>query len=161
VPNASNGRRVRGVGATWRRALVPGRRGCGSLWESRHKPGRLPQGTGGGTRLDDETIDSDPESTKRTPWTKDGFRSSWRKAVLGTAANPSPLKPIADAGLVFHGLRKSAVCMLLEAGCTEAETQAINGQSSKMVQPYARQVNRTKLAASAILKLERSGNGRL
>ena len=58
------------------------------------------------------------------------------------------------AGLVFHGLRKSAVVMLLEVGCTTAEVQAITGQSMQMVEHYAKQVNQKKLAASAILKWE-------
>jgi integrase len=93
-------------------------------------------------------------STKRRPWTSSGFRSSWRKTVLGALGKPSPLKPIADAGLTFHGLRKSAVVMLLEAGCTEAETQSITGQSSKMIAHYAKRVDRAKLAAHAIRKWE-------
>jgi len=97
-------------------------------------------------------------SSKGTPWTKDGFRSSWAKAIHGTEVNPSPLKPIADAGLVFHGLRKSAVCTMLEAGCTEAEVMSVTGQSAKMVAHYAKQVNQQKLAASAILKWERAVN---
>ena len=45
-----------------------------------------------------------------TPWTKGGFKASWRKALRG------PLAAIRDTGLVFHGLRKSAVVTLLEAG---------------------------------------------
>jgi integrase len=93
-------------------------------------------------------------STKGKPWTGSGFRSSWRKALLGKAGNTSPLRPIADAGLTFHGLRKSAVVMLLEAGCTEAEVQAITGQSPKMVAHYAKRVNRAKLATSAVRKWE-------
>jgi hypothetical protein len=55
---------------------------------------------------------------------------------------------------MFHGLRKSAVCFLLEAGCTVAETQAISGQSLQMVEHYSAMMNRRKLAASAILKWE-------
>jgi integrase len=98
-------------------------------------------------------------STKGTPWTKDGFRSSWRKAIMGTNATPSPLKPIAEAGLVFHGLRKSSVCALLEAGCSEAEVQAVTGQSPKMVAHYARRVNNSKLAANAMRKWEEAKTG--
>ena len=70
------------------------------------------------------------------------------------------MKPLKDAGLVFHGLRKSAVVFLLEAGCTDAEVSAITGQSRQMVEHYARQVNQRKLAASAILKWEAAGSGR-
>jgi len=70
------------------------------------------------------------------------------------------MKPLKDAGLVFHGLRKSAVVFLLEAGCTDAEVSAITGQSRQMIEHYARQVNQRKLAASAILKWEAAGSGR-
>ena len=94
-------------------------------------------------------------STRGTPWTKDGFRASWQKALTG------PLAPIREAKLVFHGLRKSAVVTLLEAGCSDAEVAAITGQSRQMVEHYARQVNQKKLAASAILEWERAENGSL
>ena len=94
-------------------------------------------------------------STRGTPWTSDGFRASWGKEM-----RRSSMKPLKDAGLVFHGLRKSAVVFLLEAGCTDAEVSAITGQSRQMVEHYARQVNQRKLAASAILKWEAAGSGR-
>jgi integrase len=94
-------------------------------------------------------------NTRGKPWTKSGFKASWRKALRG------PLAPIRDAGLVFHGLRKSAVVTLLEAGCSDAEVAAITGQSRQMIEHYAKQVNQRKLAASAILKWERSRNGSL
>ena len=55
---------------------------------------------------------------------------------------------------MFHGLRKSAVVFLLEAGCTDAEVAAITGQSRQMIEHYSRQVNQKKLAARAILKWE-------
>lgn len=61
---------------------------------------------------------------------------------------------VRDRGLVFHGLRKSAVVMLLEAGCTDAEVAAVTGRSRKMVEHYARQVRQKKLAAAAVLKWE-------
>jgi len=103
-------------------------------------------------------------STAGAPWTKDGFKTSWQKALAppkerkGEPPSPWPLKPIRDAGLVFHGLRKSAVVFLLEAGCSDAEVAAITGQSRQMVEHYGRQVSQRKLAASAILKWERAGN---
>lgn len=78
-----------------------------------------------------------------TPWTGDGFQASWRKC-----------RPEALDGLVFHGLRKSAVVMLLEAGCTDAEVASITGQSRQMVEHYARLVNQERLARTAILKWE-------
>lgn len=62
----------------------------------------------------------------------------------------------ADHGheLVPHGLRKNAVNALLEAGCSVAEVQAITGQSFRMVEHYARRVNRRDLGKAAILKFE-------
>lgn len=82
-------------------------------------------------------------STEGTPWR--GFQATWGKH-----------KPtlVRHHGLVFHGLRKSAVVMLLEAGCTTAEVASITGQSFKMVEHYATKVNQEKLARSAILRWE-------
>ena len=103
-------------------------------------------------------------STAGTPWTKEGFKASWQKAFAEPKQRerdlpaPWPLRPIKEAGLVFHGLRKSAVVFLLEAGCSHAEVSAITGQSHQMVEHYGRQVSQRKLAASAILKWERAGN---
>jgi integrase len=103
-------------------------------------------------------------NTRGLPWTQNGFRASWNGALeqpkqkYDVLPNAHPLGPIKRAGLVFHGLRKSAVVMLLEVGCTTAEVQAITGQSMQMVEHYAKQVNQKKLAASAILKWERGEN---
>lgn len=82
------------------------------------------------------------------PWTGDGFSASWRKAA------PAVLK---QHRFVLHGLRKSAVCMLLEAGCSDAEVAAITGQSREIIAHYARQVNQKRLAARAILRWEQDG----
>ena len=43
---------------------------------------------------------------------------------------------------------------LLEAGCSDAETASITGQSRRIVEHYAKQVNQRRLAAAAILKWE-------
>jgi len=88
-------------------------------------------------------------NTKGLPWTNDGFRASWGKEL--TRPEMGALK-----GLVFHGLRKSAVVFLLEAGCTDAEVSAITGQSRQMVEHYARMVSQERLAAAAVLKWESS-----
>jgi hypothetical protein len=60
-------------------------------------------------------------NTRGQPWTKCGFKASWKKALKG------PLAVIREQGLVFYGLRKSAVVMLLEAGASEAEVAAVTG----------------------------------
>ena len=84
-------------------------------------------------------------NSRMKPWTQDGFRSSWSKEV----DRISEL-----SGLVFHGLRKSSVVMLLEAGCTDAEVASITGQSRQMVELYARMVSQERLASAAVLKWE-------
>jgi integrase len=84
-------------------------------------------------------------STEGKPWR--AFQTAWQKH------RPSLVK---ERGLVFHGLRKSAVVTLLEAGATEAETASVTGQSLAMVAHYAKQVTQKKLAAAAVLKWERS-----
>jgi len=56
--------------------------------------------------------------------------------------------------IVPHGLRKSAVNALLEAGCSAAEVSAITGQSMQMIEHYAKKRDRGHLASSAILKFE-------
>ena len=67
-------------------------------------------------------------NTRGRPWTGDGFRTSWGKEL-----DREVMAPLRQARLVFHGLRKSAVVFLLEAGCTDAEVSAITGQSRAMV----------------------------
>lgn len=79
------------------------------------------------------------------PWNLETFRTEWTRKV------PPEIK---GAGLVFHGLRKSAVVTLAEVGCTTEEIKAITGQSNSMVEHYAKQVNQMKLAKSAILRWE-------
>lgn len=88
------------------------------------------------------------------PWTEEAFKSAWRRLM-----QDGRLAEIRSRRLVFHGLRKSAVVMLLEAGCTDAEVAAITGQSRDMVEHYARAVNQRRLAAAAILKWEGAGPG--
>lgn len=83
------------------------------------------------------------------PW-KGGFQATWRKK-----------KPAAAKGLVFHGLRKSAVVSLLEVGCSTAEVSAITGQTMQMVEHYSKQVNQKKLAASAILRWENASETKI
>jgi hypothetical protein len=55
---------------------------------------------------------------------------------------------------VFHGLRKSAVAMLLGMDCAGTEVAAITEQSHDLVEHDARRANQLRLAASAVLKWE-------
>jgi len=92
-------------------------------------------------------------NSRGAEWTQDGFRASWQ-----TEMGRRIFGPFRTHRLVFHGLRKSAVVMLLEAGCTTAEVAAITGQSMQMVEHYAEKVNQRQLARAAILKWERAGS---
>ncbi len=68
------------------------------------------------------------------------------------------------AKVVAHGLRKSAVNALLEAGCSVAETAAISGQTLQMVEYYAKKRDQPKLASAAIHQWEgtnKRGKGKL
>ncbi len=83
------------------------------------------------------------------PWTKDGFKSQWAHQM-----ECIELESGICHGMVFHGLRKSAVCMLLEAGCSDAMVSAITGQSRAMVEHYSHEINQRRLAVTAILAWE-------
>jgi integrase len=80
-------------------------------------------------------------NSRGRPWTRDGFKATWNK--MRPAGAPA-----------FHGLRKSAVVMLLEAGCSDAEVRSITGQSQEMIEHYARMVNQGRLASAAMQKWE-------
>lgn len=86
-----------------------------------------------------------------TPWTADGFRSSWAKAT----------KKAGVTGVTFHDLRGTAVTRLAVVGCTEAEIAAITGHSLRDVGAIldAHYLHRDPaLAESAITKLEKGTN---
>lgn len=86
------------------------------------------------------------------PWTNDGFGHMWAEQMDCLALVTGEFE-----GLVLHGLRKSAVVALLEAGCSTAEVNAITGQSLEMIEHYARDLGRESLAPAAILKWEQRG----
>jgi integrase len=83
-------------------------------------------------------------SANGTPWLS-GFQATWGKHKPALVRSNS---------LVFHGLRKSAVVTLLEAGCTDAEVGAVTGQTRQMVEHYGKLVNQERLAKAAILRWE-------
>lgn len=62
----------------------------------------------------------------------------WRKA-LGVEAAPYSL----------HGLRKLAIVQLAEAGCSDAEIQAVTNQSAEMVAYYRKEASRLVLSKKA------------
>jgi len=65
-----------------------------------------------------------------------------------------PQGSIRREGFVFHGLRKNACSKLFEVGCTAKEVESIAGQSPAMVAHYSKRANQSKLAKSAISKME-------
>lgn len=89
-------------------------------------------------------------NSRGLPWKK-GFRAAWKKAM-----NRPTFASFRERRLVFHGLRKSAVVMLLESGCTDGEVAAVTGQSRQMVEHYSVLVNQRRLARAAILKWQTS-----
>lgn len=92
-------------------------------------------------------------NSRGLPWAS-GFKAAWQDAM-----NAAAFAGFRERRLVFHGLRKSAVVMLLEAGCTDAEVAAITGQSRDMIAHYSLMVNQRKLARAAILKWEAGNSG--
>lgn len=83
------------------------------------------------------------------PWAYEGFKTAW-----GRELNKPAMKFFREKRLVFHGLRKNAVNMLLEVGCTEEQVAAIVGMSAAMVHHYSKEVSKFRLARSAMKILE-------
>ena len=83
------------------------------------------------------------------PWKSDWFRNRWREASVAAG--------IKD--LHFHDLRGTAVTMLAEAGCSNAEIAAITGHTMQSVETIlVKYVSLTRdLARSAMTKLENAG----
>jgi integrase len=94
-------------------------------------------------------------STTGRPWTAGNFGTVWHRQM-----RRPEFKSFREMRLTFHGLRHTAVNGLLEAGCTTAQVQAITGQTSEMVEHYARQVDQEKLAHEAIAKSEAASDAR-
>ncbi len=83
------------------------------------------------------------------PWTYPGLKTAWQREM-----DREEFKSFRDNRFVFHGLRKNAVCMLLEVGCSEAQVSAIVGMTLEMVVHYAKQVSQFRLARGAMKQLE-------
>ena len=90
-------------------------------------------------------------TSRDTPWTADGFRTSWTKAC----------RKAGIAGLTFHDLRGSAVVRLALADATVPQIATFTGHSLRDVEAIldAHYLGRdVKLAEIAIMKLERRTN---
>lgn len=87
-------------------------------------------------------------TTRGTPWTADGFKTSWGKAYKRSGL---------AAGLHFHDLRGTAVTRLALAGCSVPQIAAITGHSLKDVEKILEAHylgGRIQLAEQAIEKLD-------
>lgn len=75
------------------------------------------------------------------PMTYDGIASAFQKwrSTLGARAKKYSL----------HGLRKLAIVRLAEAGCSDAEIQAVTNQSPQTVAFYRKKASRRKLSRAA------------
>lgn len=96
-------------------------------------------------------------------WTYEGIKTAWQRQMdlqadlyseqqRRTAA--AAMLRFREHRLVFHGLRKNAVNMLLEVGCNEERVAAIVGMSPAMVHHYSKRVNKFRLARDAMRILE-------
>jgi len=86
-------------------------------------------------------------TTKKTSWTTDGFKTSWRKAAKNAGIN----------GPTFHDLRGTAVTRLALSGCTNAEIASFTGHSLEDIDRIldAHYLHRDpRLAESALKKRE-------
>ena len=86
-------------------------------------------------------------TTRGTPWTSDGFRTSWAKACVKAGIT----------GLTFHDLRGSAVVRLALADATVPQIATFTGHSLRDVEAIldAHYLGRdVKLAEIAVMKLE-------
>ncbi|PIE10017.1 MAG: hypothetical protein CSA72_10405 [Rhodobacterales bacterium] len=68
------------------------------------------------------------------------------------------LGPKAKA-FTLHGLRKLAIVELAEAGATDAEIQAITGQSPEMVAYYRQHASRKRLSRAGQIRRDQNENG--
>lgn len=59
----------------------------------------------------------------------------------------------------LHGLRKLAIVQLAEAGCSDAQIQAVTGQSAQMVAFYRAKANRKRLSKVAQTRRDQNMNG--
>jgi integrase len=87
-----------------------------------------------------------------SPFTVDQFHAMWGREM--SPKKKRPTARIRREGFVFHGLRKSATCKLLEAGCSAKEVGAVTGMSLAMVEHYSKAVDQLRLGDQAIGKME-------
>jgi integrase len=88
--------------------------------------------------------------TDGSPFTVDQFHAMW-----GREMKRLELKMIRDAGLSFHGLRKTMTNDGAESGLSPSEIGSISGQTIQIIQHYTKGSDQKRLAKTATEKLER------
>lgn len=82
-------------------------------------------------------------NSRGTPWTVDGFKTSFRREMDKL-----------NIGRQFHGLRTTAATNLANLGCDPMDIAAVTGhRTAKMVQHYTRRHDQRKRAEGAIARL--------
>jgi len=101
------------------------------------------------------------------PWQREALSKAWLyERDHNDALRPlrAPLvgdwAPLADRGLVLHGLRGTACVRLRRAGATESQISAMIGLSIEMVSRYCRLSAQKENAKAAVLHLERNRSER-
>lgn len=87
-----------------------------------------------------------------SPFTVDQFHAMWGREMQREA-----LKPIREAGLSFHGLRKSFAVAAADAGISGKGIGSLTGQSLPVVEHYSKGADQKRLAKSAMKTLEGHG----
>ena len=86
------------------------------------------------------------------PWTRKHLSATW-----AYERDTKPLlRPLADAGLVMHGLRATACVRLLRAGANTRQISDMVGMSEQMVERYTRFSDQRDNATAAVLHLDRT-----
>jgi integrase len=87
------------------------------------------------------------------PFTRPLLSTHWNRE---RDSNPE-LKPLAEAGLVLHGLRATAVVRARKRGLTDLQISNVFGMSEAMVARYSRLADQGDMAMAAVHFLCRTG----
>lgn len=94
---------------------------------------------------------------KGQPWTENGFRASFFK-FLGKLERSGKI----GKGLTYHGLRHTVGKLIIDAGGTTRDVQAILGHRSEAAsEHYSREADQHKRASATIKRMERIERGKM
>lgn len=91
-----------------------------------------------------------------SPWTRTALTHAWYYELEHNAG----LKPLADRGLVLHGLRGTACVRLRQSGATIPQIADMVGMSAPMVERYCRFSMQRENATAAVIHLESRLSGK-